>query len=341
MLYNGQSNAQRNSANRVSACRKLLAMLAKRPINLTTRHHWLNLRHRKPSTHPAVSSAYQLAREAVDQQKNTTEEIGGLRWELTITEQTLARTQALAKEALTNAQSAYTEALSLLGDAYSLVVPNVEWQFMKRQAAQYSEESRQIKKDADLLTAENTNMLDDVSDQIIGAGDVLAKGVAQQQIADELLADADVALGRSQEAVSLGDKTLAEAQKTLETLEGIFKFKRQSPWFLFELKYVCVLGFDSLVQESKEKARDALGQAGEITNLIEQAEERTREAQNALAGAESDARVARDSAKQAQEHAEQASKVYWYILSVLTVYITVELLLGRCNDSPRSFRDER
>lgn len=173
------------------------------------------------------SSAYQLAREAVDQQKNSTEEIGGLRKELTITEQTLARTQAMAKEALTNAQSAYTEALSLLGDAYSLVVPNVEWQFMKRQAAQHSEESRQIKAEADQLAAENANMLDEVSDQIIGAGDVLAKGVAQQQIADELLADADVALGRSQEAVSLGEKTLAEAQKTLETLEGIFLMKRQ------------------------------------------------------------------------------------------------------------------
>nr|CAG4638917.1 EOG090X005Q [Daphnia magna] len=232
------------------------------------------------------SNAYQLAREAVDQQKNTTEEIDGLRRELTITEQTLARTQAMAKEALTNAQSAYTEALSLLGDAYSLVVPNVEWQFMKRQAAQHSEEARRIKAEADQLTSDNSNMLDEVSDQIIGAGDVLAKGVAQQQIADELLADADVALGRSQEAVSLGDKTLQEAQKTLETLEG----------------------FDSLVQESKEKARDALGQVGEIKNLIEQAEERTREAQNALAGAESDARVARDSANQAQEHAEQASK---------------------------------
>lgn len=106
------------------------------------------------------SSAYQLAREAVDQQKNSTEEIGGLRKELTITEQTLARTQAMAKEALTNAQSAYTEALSLLGDAYSLVVPNVEWQFMKRQAAQHSEESRQIKTEADQLAAENANMLD-------------------------------------------------------------------------------------------------------------------------------------------------------------------------------------
>lgn len=52
-----------------------------------------------------------------------------------------------------------------------------------------------------------------------------------------------------------------------------------------------------------------MDQASEIKKLIEHAEERTREAQNALAGAESDARVARDSAKQAQEHAEQASKV--------------------------------
>lgn len=267
------------------------------------------------------SNAYQLAREAVDQQKNTTEEIDGLRRELTITEQTLARTQAMAKEALTNAQSAYTEALSLLGDAYSLVVPNVEWQFMKRQAAQHSEEAQRIKAEADQLTAENSNMLDEVSDQIIGAGDVLAKGVAQQQIADELLADADVALGRSQEAVSLGDKTLQEAQKTLETLEGIFigwYIRKQNT--LNGIVWSISIGFDSLVQESKEKARDALGQVGEIKNLIEQAEERTREAQNALAGAESDARVARDSANQAQEHAEQASKVYLFILDYSPQY---------------------
>ena len=69
------------------------------------------------------------------------------------------------------------------------------------------------------------------------------------------------------------------------------------------------LGFDTLVQESKGKARDALSQSNEIVTLIEHAEERTREAQNALAGAESDARIARDSAQQAQQHAEQASKV--------------------------------
>ena len=197
----------------------------------------------------------------------------------------------LAKEALINAQAAYTEALSLLGDAYALVVPNVEWQFMKRQAAQHLEESKRITQEALELMTQHSTILDEASEQINNAGDFHARGAQQQQMADELLVDADAAHVKSQEAISLGDKTLQEAQKTLETLQG----------------------FDSLVQESKGKARDALGQAGQITTLIEQAGQRTREAQNALAGAESDARVARDSAKQAQEHAEQhaeqASKV--------------------------------
>lgn len=243
------------------------------------------------------SSAYLLARDAVDQQKNTTTEIGVLQRELDVAELSLSRTQALAKEALLNAQTAYTEALSLLGDAYSLVVPNVEWQFMKRQAGQNSEESRRIKQEAEQLMTAHGQMLEEASDQIINAGDLLAKGVTQQQIADELLVDADAALAKSLEAVSLGDKTLAEAQKTLETLEG----------------------FDSLVQESKEKARDALGQAGQIKTLIQRAEDRTNEAQNALAGAESDAKAARDSAKQAQELAEQASKVLILTLNIRAI----------------------
>nr|CAG4649913.1 EOG090X005Q [Sida crystallina] len=234
------------------------------------------------------SGAYQLARDAVDQQKNTTDELFSLQKEMSATEMGLEMTKQLAREALKNAQSAYSEALSLLGDATNLVVPNVEWQFMKQQGAQHSEESRLIKEEADRLLAENAELLQQTSEQISQAGDLLAKGVKQQQITDELLTDVDAALSKSQEAVDLGDKTLREAQKTLETLQG----------------------FDTQVQESKGKARDALDQSGEIETLIQHAEDRTREAQNALAGAESDALVARSSAERAQEHAEQASKVY-------------------------------
>ena len=86
----------------------------------------------------------------------------------------------LAKEALINAQAAYTEALSLLGDAYALVVPNVEWQFMKRQAAQHSEESKRIKQEALELMTQHSTMLDEASEQISNAGDFHARGAQQQ-----------------------------------------------------------------------------------------------------------------------------------------------------------------
>lgn len=69
-------------------------------------------------------------------------------------------------------------------------------------------------------------------------------------------------------------------------------------------------GFDSLVQESKGKAKEAFSQAAKIEAQIEFAEERTREAQNALAGAELDAKISHESAEKAKEHAEQASKVH-------------------------------
>lgn len=52
------------------------------------------------------------------------------------------------------------------------------------------------------------------------ASQLLEDGLLQQQLTDELLADADAAVGKAQDAVRLGEKTLEEAQRTLETLEG-------------------------------------------------------------------------------------------------------------------------
>ena len=166
------------------------------------------------------SSAYLLARDAVDQQKNTTEELTTLDAEIGETEKILLQTKLLAKEALKNAQSAYNDALALFEEAYRLIVPNVQWQAMKEQAAEYSEESRRIKEEADSLIFENSELLNSVTVHITTAGQLLEKGVNQQQMADELLVDADAALAKSQEAVLLGDKTLEEAQKTLATLQG-------------------------------------------------------------------------------------------------------------------------
>jgi coxsackievirus/adenovirus receptor len=64
------------------------------------------------------------------------------------------------------------------------------------------------------------------------------------------------------------------------------------------------------VQDSKYKAEDALGLVPEIRQLIADAENKTINARQALAGAEHSAQTARDTAQEAQQkYAEQASHV--------------------------------
>lgn len=68
--------------------------------------------------------------------------------------------------------------------------------------------------------------------------------------------------------------------------------------------------FERKVEESKDKARESLNMVPEIMNVINQAKERTEEAERALKGAEIDAEIARETAMEAQmKYAEEASKV--------------------------------
>lgn len=68
--------------------------------------------------------------------------------------------------------------------------------------------------------------------------------------------------------------------------------------------------FDKQVQDSKDLAQEALAKVPEIRRLIIEAENKTKDAQHALAGAEQTAQYARDKAQEAQKkYAEQASRV--------------------------------
>jgi coxsackievirus/adenovirus receptor len=74
-----------------------------------------------------------------------------------------------------------------------------------------------------------------------------------------------------------------------------------------------ILAFDKQVQDSKKNATEALEQVSEIKQLIQEADDKTIRAQQALAGAEVSATNARDIAQQAQNtYAEQAGKVCLY-----------------------------
>ena len=107
------------------------------------------------------------------------------------------------------------------------------------------------------------------------------------QRVDELLAEVDAARGMAKDAVDRAERTLQEAQSTLDIL----------------------LKFNQEVQENKDKADDALLKIPEIERIIEEAEKKTMEAQDALSGAESDADMALKLAQQAQKTAQDASDV--------------------------------
>lgn len=71
-----------------------------------------------------------------------------------------------------------------------------------------------------------------------------------------------------------------------------------------------ILAFDKQVQDSKKNATEALGQVPQIKQLIEEANDKTARAQQALAGAESSAINARDTAQRAKKtYADQAAEV--------------------------------
>lgn len=79
-----------------------------------------------------------------------------------------------------------------------------------------------------------------------------------------------------------------------------------------EINHISVfnLAFDKQVEESKGNATEALKLVPEIQQLIEEANVKTIGAQKALEGAESSAKNARDTAKQAQRiYSDQAAEV--------------------------------
>lgn len=83
------------------------------------------------------------------------------------------------------------------------------------------DEAEEIKLAAeDLFVGPRGDKMAEIEDQIDYARDLVNRVVNQQNDIDALLAEADSSNQLAKEAVELGDKTLAEAQKTLQTLLG-------------------------------------------------------------------------------------------------------------------------
>lgn len=230
--------------------------------------------------------AYRLAKDAIETQEANRNEINRLNKQLGDTSELLLMTKKMSEEARNQAGKAHDDALSLYTEVNAIAVPDLDSNKMRLDALDIIEQAKQILKEADDLLNRHGDTLNSTAYQLREARNILDDAIRQQKITNELLQDVKDALAQAKAAVEAGDKTLKDAQDTLATLKG----------------------FDDSVRESKARADRALQKVPEISQLITDAEDKTRDAENALGGAHSDAIDARDIAKEAQRIAEKASE---------------------------------
>ncbi|XP_043231746.1 laminin subunit gamma-1-like [Amphibalanus amphitrite] len=229
------------------------------------------------------TAAYQLAYTLLEQQTNYSSEIGLLTASLTSTELLVAQTRELAQQAQREAAEVYENAFNLYTEARA-GFGRFDVDGLKRSADYLKADAQRLKSELEELTIRHGPMLDGLQKDISSLKILIERGFSQQMAANELMVDVTAARDKARQAVAAGEQTLAEAQKTLETL----------------------LRFDRQVQESRELAQAALSRVSDILAMVELAESQTRQAGLALQGADRDAAVARDGAGEAEGLAEEA-----------------------------------
>jgi coxsackievirus/adenovirus receptor len=137
------------------------------------------------------------------------------------------------------------------------------------------------------LFDKNTQLLNDLEENMKFASVLLERGNVQKTDAMEMLDEVNKAKEMAQKAVDEGDATLSKANETLQTLQS----------------------FQSQVTESSLKAQTALEKVPEIRQQIVNTEDIINVAEEALDNAHQNAKEARKNAQEAQEkYADQASK---------------------------------
>lgn len=86
------------------------------------------------------------------------------------------------------------------------------------------------------------------------------------------------------------------------------------------IEMILFLGFNNVVQESKEKAKDAVKQIPDIEKSIKQVNEKIKGAETDLHGAENNAQNAKETAEDAElKYAKLASEVMYKFFHVPAV----------------------
>ena len=231
-------------------------------------------------------SAYKLAMDAIQMQENNRLALEQLQSQLDELAERTIRTQKMANESKKDASKAYADTLAIWSDVSALHVPSLESDRLRLDALDLIGQAENILNQAIQLMTKNAEALNNTQYHQQDARILLTEANRQQQVANDLLVDVMQSFVKANASLQLGENTLDEARKTLDTLRE----------------------FDALVKASREKARAAMQRANEIASMIHEAESKTQDAEDALVGAQADAIEARDIAIEAQKIAEKASE---------------------------------
>jgi len=230
--------------------------------------------------------AYELALNVTKAPEELAQQLDDLKRSIEDGNDLLDMVNQTAQEALDKASEIYNDALDSLNEAERVVVPDVDTSIYLDEAKALLKEAEQQKNQTVDLMSQYEMVLNDTAEWMKKAQVSYNKTYTEQQITDGLLAEVDVALQKALQAIQDSEDFLIRAREQLANL----------------------LDFDRTVKESKEKALEALKRIPEIERILDEADNETLRASEAVKGAESAANDSKDIAEEAQKTANEASK---------------------------------
>jgi laminin gamma 1 len=167
------------------------------------------------------TDAYEMARNAMEQQHATGNQIRVLEVQVHSMGEKLRTVQSLAGQTYRDASEAYNAAINIYQQAQSLEVPTVNEENLENQASKVQREAQRIRDEANRLIETNSQLLQETQDRRAQLEDLLARAEGQQQQLDAQLAEMDQHRAKALNAVSNGNDVLEDATNTLKTLNGL------------------------------------------------------------------------------------------------------------------------
>ncbi|XP_060809520.1 laminin subunit gamma-1 [Amyelois transitella] len=232
-------------------------------------------------------SANKIAKDGINKQANISNEIQILTTELNAASGKLNSMVELADQALARAKDVYDEALGLYAEVNTTMLPDINIEKLKQEAAAMNKTIEEKSADLDRLITNNEDVLKNLEDAVRRGKELLDHGHDRQDELNDLLAKLDELHAQAKHDVELTNATLKEANEIYKTLKE----------------------FTDQVEQSRQKATQAVQDVPSIQEKLAAAEESINFITEELYTAGEKAKDARDLAQEAQkEYADKASE---------------------------------